>query len=98
MSHRHKAPVLKVVGGKEFKATRRIVKKLAAMRLAYGKSTFFDTDTHEALYPIEVICDGLYRAVVKAGRANEQIELSVDEFKLWQEMFPPRSNRSKPSL
>lgn len=98
MSHRRKAPILpQVIDGKEFKTMRRIVKKLVPMRLAYGKSTLFDSHTREPLYSIEVISDCLYKAVLRAAKCGEQLELSAEEAELWRQMFPGTgSNRSKP--
>lgn len=88
MSRRKEAPLVRLVSRDEHKISRRKLKKLIAIRLAYGKSAFFDTGTHESRYPIEITSKALIACVLYAKRCGEQLELSVDEFRLWRLMFP----------
>jgi hypothetical protein len=88
LSHRRNPPILKLVGVTEDKSFRRLVKRLIAIRLAYGKSSLIDTHTHIPHYPIDVISVVLIGAYYKAKQLGEQLVLSTDECRLWRQMFP----------
>lgn len=97
MSHRKEAPFVLIVFKTEHKLSRRKLKKLVAIRLTFGKSTFFNSTSGAPRYPVEVIGPALIEAVYKAKRGGEQLELSAHEFRLWCQMFPGTGKgRSKP--
>jgi hypothetical protein len=87
MPKRQLAPQIAEVSASEHKSRKRRIKRLVQLRLGYGKSTFFDTHTHQPRYPIDEISDALYKFRRKATKVNMDPDLSSDEKDLWEQMF-----------
>ena len=87
MPKRQRAPQIAEIPASEHKARKRRIKRLVAQRLGFGKSTFFDTTTHEARYPLDEIGAALAKAERKAIKLKKHLELSTDELELWSQIF-----------
>jgi hypothetical protein len=84
---RERAPQIVEITASEHKSRKRRIKRLVQLRLGYGKSTFFDTHTHQPRYPIDEISIALYRVLCKANKINKHLDLSTEEKDLWKQIF-----------
>jgi hypothetical protein len=99
VSRRRKPPLFKTGSATAHAAQLSQIEILSDLRCAFGKSTFYDHNTHKERYPLETVGAALRLAVEKAGRIGEQIELSTEEAKLWKSMFPQSSDsKFKPDV
>jgi hypothetical protein len=87
MPKRERAPQIAEITANEHKSRKRRIKRLVQLRLGYGKSTFFDTTTHQPRYPVDEISIALYKVLCKANKINKQLDLSTDEKLLWEQIF-----------
>jgi hypothetical protein len=87
MPKRQLAPQIGEVSAIEHKSRKRRINRLVHLRLGYGKSTFFDTHTHQPRYPIDEISVALYKVLCKANKINKHLDLSTEEKDLWNQIF-----------
>ena len=87
MPKKELAPEIGEVSPTEHKSRKRKIKRLVQLRLGYGKSTFYDTNTHQPRYPIDEIGPALYKYVRKAAKIKKEPDLSSEEKDLWNQIF-----------
>jgi hypothetical protein len=87
MPKKELAPEIGEVSPTEHKSRKRKIKRLVQLRLGYGKSTFYDTNTHQPRYPIDEIGPALYKYVRKAAKIKKEPDLSTEEKDLWKQIF-----------
>jgi len=79
MPRRERAPQIIQVTLTDSKNRERLIKRLVQQRIGFGKSTLYDTETHEARYPLDIIGPVLEKYERKAIKIGRKPDLSADE-------------------
>src|SRR5262249_34090559 len=87
MPKRERAPLVTEVTVTDQKNRKRLIKGLVQVRLGFGKSAFFDTHSHDARYPLDIIATALVQAEKRAIEIGLHLDLSSEEIKLRDEIF-----------
>ena len=79
------APQIEDISPTDHKARERRIKRMVQLRLAYGKSAFFEN--RKPRYPIDEIAPALEKCESKAIKHGKHLDFSQSEIQLWLQMF-----------